>query len=174
MSSMEVFRYLDRVYRHLGDEGLLLGSTSRSGRFNFMTIGWGFLGRIWGKPYFLVAVRPSRYTYRLIEETGVFTVNVPRRGMEEVASYCGSVSGRDHDKVAELRLKVSRGRLVEAPVIEECPIAYECRVRYSFDLEGEKLPEDVMVLAYPSDDFHRIYFGEVVYMHVDRSRLDLL
>jgi len=49
----------------------------------------------------MVAVRPSRYTHDFIENTGEFTVNVPNRGMESIVSYCGTVSGKDHDKFEE-------------------------------------------------------------------------
>ncbi|MBS7642657.1 MAG: flavin reductase family protein [Candidatus Bathyarchaeia archaeon] len=170
----DVFRYTDKVYNHLYGEGLLLGSVSKGGAYNLMTIGWGFLGIIWRKPCFIVAVRPSRYTHRLIEETNVFTVNVLPKGMEHIASYCGSVSGREHDKLSELKIKASRGVKVDAPVIHGCPIVYECIVRYRFKLDRDKIPRDVMVIAYPSDDFHTLYLGEIVYMHVDNSMINLL
>jgi flavin reductase (DIM6/NTAB) family NADH-FMN oxidoreductase RutF len=61
-----------------------------------MTIGWGLVGRLWREPVFMVAVRPSRHTFKLIEETDVFTVNVPSDGMDATIDYCGTVSGRDH------------------------------------------------------------------------------
>ncbi|MEM2739526.1 MAG: flavin reductase family protein [Candidatus Bathyarchaeia archaeon] len=169
-----IFRYADRVYSHLNDEGLLLGSVSREKRFNLMTIGWGFLGVIWRRPCFIVAVRPSRYTYRLIEDTGVFTVNILPKGMGDIASYCGSVSGREHDKLSELEIKASRGVRVDAPIIQDCPITYECVVRCKFRLERDKIPRDILIMAYPSDDLHTLYLGEIVYAHIDESRVDLL
>ncbi len=78
--------------------GLLLAS-GRIGKANVMAIGWGLSGILWSKPFFMVAVRSSRFTFKLIEENGDFTVNVPRKGMEEIVSYCGTVSGKDHDKL---------------------------------------------------------------------------
>jgi len=169
-----IFRYIDKVYSHLNGEGLLLGSVSRDGYFNLMTIGWGFLGVIWRKPCFIVAVRPSRYTHRLIDDTGVFTVNVLPKGMEDIASYCGSISGKEHDKIAELKLKASKGVKIDAPIIQVCPIVYECIVRYKFQLERDKIPKDVLLLTYPSDDLHTLYLGEIVYAHIDESRINLL
>ena len=44
----------------------------------------GFIGILWGKPFFIIAVRPSRFTYELLEWANDFTVNVSSRGMEEV------------------------------------------------------------------------------------------
>jgi len=91
LSSLAETKYM------LDHGGLLLASVGRDGRPNVMTIGWGLMGTLWARPVFVVAVRPSRYTHRLIEETGEFTVNVPRKGMEEIVEYCGTVSGRDHE-----------------------------------------------------------------------------
>lgn len=169
-----IFRYANTMYDHLNDEGLLLGSVSRDGRFNLMTIGWGFLGVIWRKPCFIVAVRPSRYTYRLIEDTGVFTINILPKGMEDIASYCGSVSGREHDKLSELKIRASKGVRVDAPIVSDCPLAYECIVRYKFQLERSGIPRDILITMYPSDDLHTLYLGEIVYTHIDESRIDLL
>ena len=59
------------------DEGrVLLVSCGKEGVPNVMAIGWGTMGIIWRRPIFMVLVRPSRYTYKLIEETGEFTVNI--------------------------------------------------------------------------------------------------
>jgi len=67
------FRYdecLKETLEVMGGRGLLLVSVDKDGKPNAMTIGWGTIGIIWGKPIFAVLVRPSRYTYGLIEETG--------------------------------------------------------------------------------------------------------
>jgi len=69
--------YLKETNKMLGHGGLLLASTDAKGNPNAMTIGWGTIGIIWAKPIFVVLVRPSRYTYDLIEITNDFTVNVP-------------------------------------------------------------------------------------------------
>ena len=71
--------------KQLDGEGLLLASTKPDGEINVMTIGWGTVGVIWGRPIFAVLVRPSRYTYQFIEASGEFTVNVPSLAMK----FCG-------------------------------------------------------------------------------------
>ncbi|MBR2683498.1 MAG: hypothetical protein IKE22_09565, partial [Atopobiaceae bacterium] len=40
--------------------------------WNTMTIGWGTIGTVWGKPILMVMVRPQRYTYGLINAAGEF------------------------------------------------------------------------------------------------------
>jgi len=43
-------------------------------KYNCMTISWGSLGVIWEKPFVMVAVRPTRYTYQFIQQYPDFTV----------------------------------------------------------------------------------------------------
>ncbi|MCX7805234.1 MAG: flavin reductase family protein, partial [Planctomycetota bacterium] len=116
----------------LTDRGLLLVSGRE--RPNPMTIGWGAVGSIWGKPMWIVLVRPSRYTYGLIEETGDFTVNVPGRDLERACAVCGSVSGRETDKFAGCGLTAGKSAKVVSAFIEQCPIHYECRVVHANDI----------------------------------------
>ncbi|MEM2093951.1 MAG: flavin reductase family protein [Candidatus Bathyarchaeia archaeon] len=149
--------------------GLLLTSVSLDGKPNVMTIGWGLMGRLWGQEVFMVAVRPSRYTFRLLEETGEFTVNVPpEKDMDKAVAYCGEVSGRDHDKFGELGLKVESGRSVKTPLISECVAHFECKVIGKSRLAPELLGEDVRRTSYPSGNFHTLFFGKPLKILVDR------
>jgi flavin reductase (DIM6/NTAB) family NADH-FMN oxidoreductase RutF len=155
--------YLGETYRKLGGKGLLLVSRSKERRRpNAMTIGWAFVGRFWDEPFFVVAVRKSRFTHRCIEETGDFTVNVPGKGMEEILQFCGSVSGRDHDKFKEAGIKVGKAKRVSSPIILGSSIVYECRVAYKANIVPKSLPETVLTGIYPDRDFHTLYFGEIV------------
>src|SRR6056297_3293056 len=80
-------------------------------KLNTMTIGWGSIGFIWGRPMFTVLVRHSRYTHNLIENTDQFTVSVPLNGqLKKETDYCGSHSGRDVDKFKELGLELIEGK----------------------------------------------------------------
>lgn len=78
-----------------------------------MTIGWGNVGIVWGKPIFMVAVRYSRYTYDLIEKAKDFTVSIPlKNNLKKELTYCGTYSGKDVDKFKECNLKLKKGRKV--------------------------------------------------------------
>jgi len=152
------------------DRGGLLLSTSRKGRKpNVMTIGWGLLGILWYKPTFAVAVRPTRYTYRLLEESNEFTVNVPNRGMEKIIEYCGNVSGRDHDKFRETNLTPLPGRRVKSPMVSECVIHYECNVIYKTKVKISRLPKEIVSKYYPSRDYHTLYIGEILSVLADKN-----
>ncbi|MBC7257156.1 MAG: flavin reductase family protein [Chloroflexi bacterium] len=153
---------LDKTLALLSNPGLLLASTKRSGASNVMTIGWGTVGIIWGRPCFVVLVRPSRYTYEFIEDSKVFTVNVPTEALREWVGFCGSRSGRQVDKFSAYGISVSRGQTVEAITIDPCPMVYECRVIHYNDVIPSHLDPAVEAASYGGKDYHRLYYGEIL------------
>lgn len=159
--------HYDAVMKALTSRGLLLGSYDTAGKANAMTIGWGAMGSIWGMPIWIVLVRPSRYTFQCIEHSGGFTVNVPTEMLGMACATCGSLSGRDTDKLAQCNLTARKGSVVLAPDIVECPIVYECQVVHSNDVLPEKLVGDVLGGAYLNGDYHRVYFGKILAARVD-------
>lgn len=160
--------YAHETAEVLGGCGCLLVSGTIE-KANVMTIGWGLIGRLWGRPVFMVAVRPSRHTHKFIEETGEFTVNIPKKGMEEVAEYCGTVSGRDHDKFKEQALTLEKGKKVASPIISDCGIHYECKVIYKTKFIPDDVPKKVAGQYYRSGDYHTVYFGEIVAVYADKN-----
>lgn len=154
--------YLKETFNVMGKTGLLLVSTDAAGKPNAMTIGWGTIGIIWGKPIFIVLVRPSRYTHGLMEQTEDFTVNVPSADLADVVAFCGSASGRDHDKFSEKGLVAVPGKKVKSPIIEQCVIHYECKVVHKNNVLKDKLAGEIISSAYPRGDFHTIYYGEIL------------
>lgn len=153
---------LNKTLTLLRDPGLLLSSTKSSGESNVMTIGWGTVGIIWGKPIFVVLVRPSRYTYEFIEDSGAFTVNVPADDMREWVNLCGSRSGRNMDKFAAGNMTTTPGRTVSAITIDACPMVYECVVVHSSDVIPANLATEIESSFYGGADYHRVYFGEIL------------
>jgi flavin reductase (DIM6/NTAB) family NADH-FMN oxidoreductase RutF len=107
-------------------------------------------------------VRPSRYTYEFIEETGVFCVNVPSEAMSDWVMVCGTRSGRDLDKFGDYDMGTTPGEHVDAPVIDDCPMVYECRVVHTNDLVPATLDPQYDSQSYPEGDYHRFYYGEIL------------
>ena len=159
---VEYTTYLQETLDVMAHGGLLLACADEAGNPNAMTIGWGTVGVIWGKPIFVVLVRPSRFTYDLIERAGAFTVNVPTKELRDAVTFCGTVSGRDHDKFAEKGLTAVSGERVNVPAIEECVVHYECKVVHRNDVLKEVLDEEIRSSAYAAGDYHRLYFGEIL------------
>jgi flavin reductase (DIM6/NTAB) family NADH-FMN oxidoreductase RutF len=161
--------YFTQTIQRMREDGLLLATSGADGKANVMTIGWGAIGAIWGRPVFLVLVRPSRHTYSCLEEVGEFTVNVPPRELATGVNLCGTVSGRDHDKFREARLTPAASRQVRPPIIQECVVHYECRILHKNDVVPGALVQAILDDAYAQGDFHRMYSGEIVAAYADQD-----
>lgn len=130
---------------------------------NTMTIGWGNIGFIWGKPIFMVAVRYSRHTYKLIENSKEFTVSIPlKKDLKKELAYCGTRSGRDVNKFKECNLSIVEGQKISTPIVGECELHYECKVVYQQAMEPATLDEGIKKRSYPNNDYHVLYFGEIL------------
>ena len=162
------------VMRAMTSHGLLLGSYDADKKANLMTIGWGLMGSVWGIPIWTVLVRPSRYTYQCIEHSGCFTVNVPGDELGMACAVCGSRSGRDTDKIAQAKLSVTAGKHVLAPVVTQCPVTYECQVVHASDILPDKLTGEILSGSYLDGDYHRIYYGKILGVHVAPDAIAIL
>ncbi len=70
-------------------------------------------------PMVYISVRPERYSYDIIKETGEFVINLVNRDIVYAADYCGVKSGRDTDKYKEMKLTPLESRFVQTPGISE-------------------------------------------------------
>jgi len=132
-------------------------------RPNTMTIGWGSIGFYWDRPVFIALVRPSRHTFGMLNETRCFTVSVPTADpMRRQLTFAGTVSGRDVNKFEGHGLTSAPAQAVDAPIVRECGLHFECVVRLEQDMTADRMDADVRRAAYPSGDLHRMYFGEIV------------
>jgi flavin reductase (DIM6/NTAB) family NADH-FMN oxidoreductase RutF len=130
---------------------VLVGCAHKELGKNLITIAW--TGVDCSDPMILhVSIRPSRHSYRMIKESGCFTVNIPSTENLEAVEYCGIVSGSKVDKFEKCGLTAVDGLKVAAPIVEECPINLECEVK------------DVIELG-----LHHMFIGTVVEKHVRKS-----
>lgn len=151
-----------QTMEQLDGDGLVLAASKPGGESNAMIIGWGTIGVIWGRPIFTVLVRPSRHTYQFIEASGEFTVNVPSPEMRDFVIFCGTKSGRDHDKFGRFQMSLTPGRTVKAATIDACHLVYECKVVQKNDIDPAALDAKISSRFYSQGDFHRVYYGEIL------------
>lgn len=156
----------EQVMQQLAGDGLLLAATKPSGESNVMTIGWGTIGTIWGRPIWTVLVRPSRFTFEFMEAAGHFTVNVPTPEMKDYVLFCGTKSGRDNDKFDQFGMRVTPGQQISSITLDACPLVYECRVVQKNDVLPETLDPQIVSRQYRGGDFHRVYYGEILGTYV--------
>ena len=164
---IEVFDYAGEIMKRLA-KGVLL-TTKANGRVNTMSISWGALGIEWNKPIFTTYVREGRFTRELLDANDEFTVNVPMDGSDlSLIGKCGSVSGRDTDKIAANNLTLVDGDLVSVPAIKEYPLTLECRVTYKqLQDDAAIAPEDLAKFYKPGyGGTHIAYFGEIVAAYI--------
>ncbi|HEY5540811.1 MAG TPA: flavin reductase family protein [Coriobacteriia bacterium] len=106
---------------------LVVGSYDADGRANAMTAAWG--GVACSKPPCVsVSLRAATASHGNIVARKAFTISLPGESNAAQADYFGLVSGRDHDKFADLGLSAVRGDFVDAPYVGEFPIVLECKV----------------------------------------------
>ena len=126
----------------------------KEGNHNIITIAWA--GTICTNPPMIsISVRPERYSYHMIEETGDFVVNLTTEELAYATDYCGVKSGREVDKFKELHLTAEKADYVQAPLIKECPVNIECKV-----VKKEELGS------------HHMFLAEVKAVHVDEAFMD--
>jgi flavin reductase (DIM6/NTAB) family NADH-FMN oxidoreductase RutF len=131
-------------------------------KLNTMTIGWATIGYIWQRPVFMIAVRDSRYTFKLLEQTDNYTVTIPAGdAFKDAVMFCGTKSGREFDKIKECKLAVRQAQQVQSPIIDIPGIHYECKIIYKSAMDNNFMDNSLEKL-YPKKDYHTLYFGEIV------------
>jgi flavin reductase (DIM6/NTAB) family NADH-FMN oxidoreductase RutF len=129
--------------------------------FNSMTVSWGGLGFIWGKPLAIVVVRPQRYTLEFMERSGDFTLCAFPEACRGALNVLGTKSGRDIDKIGGCGLTPIALPSVRSPGYDEADLIIACRKTYWQDLDPGHFLASYIEPQYRKD-YHRMYFGEVV------------
>ena len=167
---VNVWDYAGRIMEATGT-GILM-TTAADGEKDTMVIGWGHIGVIWGKPVFVAYVRESRHTKSLVDKNGEFTVNTPLAPIDKnIIAVCGTKSGRDMDKFAELGLQTEEGLTVSVPGIRQLPLTLECKVIYKQDQEPSAIErscdEHYYAKGTPNEgDYHTAYYGLVTKAYI--------
>lgn len=128
---------------------------AKDGTTNIITIAW--TGTVCTNPAMLyISVRPERYSYNMIKETGEFVLNLTTEALAKATDYCGVRSGRDVDKWKETGLTAGKANALSyAPIIEESPVNIECKVSEVKELGS-----------------HHMFLAEVVSVQVSEEYMD--
>jgi len=152
---------LEITNAHLSGSGVFLNVGGE--RPNTMTIGWATIGYIWKKPVFMALVRKQRHSWDLIAKAGEFTVSVPTvNPLKDELLFAGTKSGRDFDKFSGHGITAVPARKVNAPIIKECGIHFECRTLLQQDMDPAMMDEMLKSNVYPKEDYHTMFFGEIL------------
>ena len=130
---------------------VLVTCVDETGKPNIIPLGW--VGGVCSDPPQVgIAVRPSRHSHKLIKKTGEFVVNIPTENLVEVVDKTGFSSGRNVDKFKEFNLTPLPASKVSPPLIKECSVNLECKLRHSLNLGS-----------------HTLFIGEIVAVQVDEE-----
>jgi flavin reductase (DIM6/NTAB) family NADH-FMN oxidoreductase RutF len=121
---------------------------------NVLTVAWtGILNTKPPRTY--IAVRPERFSYDLIKESGRFVINLTTASMVKITDYCGVVSGRNVNKLEQCALATQPATKMDVPVLTDSPLALECVVR-------EVIPMET----------HHLFLADIVAVDVEESLVD--
>jgi flavin reductase (DIM6/NTAB) family NADH-FMN oxidoreductase RutF len=133
---------------------ILVTSSDENGKPNIITLAWA--GNICSVPPQIgISVRQRRFSNGLIRKVGEFVVNVPTVDILKETDYCGTVSGRRADKFKETKLTPIKATRVKPPIIRQCPVDIECKVKNVINIGS-----------------HDLFIGEVVNISADEGVLD--
>lgn len=133
---------------------VLVSVAGKDGKKNILTVAW--TGTVCSDPPMVsISVRPGRYSYHMLKETGEFVINLTTKELAFATDYCGVKSGRDVDKFKELHLTPLPAKVVKAPLIEESPVNIECQVT------------EVKPLG-----THDMFLAKVAAVHVEEKYMD--
>lgn len=133
---------------------VMVSVTDKEGKSNIITVAWA--GTVCTNPPMVsISVRPSRYSYQILEETGEFVINLTNESLVKACDYCGVVSGRDIDKFAKTGLTPIPMEHVHAMGIDESPVNMECKITEKRELGS-----------------HTMFIAEVVGVTVDDQYMD--
>ncbi len=133
---------------------VMVSMADKNGKNNIITLAW--VGTVCTNPPMVsISVRPERYSYPILKETGEFVINLTTKNLAYATDYCGVKSGRDVDKFKEMHLTPIPADKVKAPMIEESPVNIECRVTQVLPLGS-----------------HDMFIAEVLAVHADTAYMD--
>lgn len=121
---------------------------------NIMTVAWtGIINTNPAMCY--ISVRPERFSYNLIKESGEFVINLTNKDLAFATDWCGVRSGSKYDKFKEMNLTKERAKNVKCPIIKESPVAIECKVKEIRELGS-----------------HHMFIAEVLSIDADNKYID--
>lgn len=144
----------------IGDQWMLITAGTPE-HCNTMTASWGGVGVLWAEPSATCYIRPQRYTKEFIDKEELFSVSFLKDGHRDALKLCGSVSGRDHDKIKEAGL--TPVFIDGVPAFEEADTILICRKMYRTSMNpADFIDKDADNKFYPEKDYHDMYIAEIV------------
>lgn len=171
LTDISISDFNTKIFEQWDSNWLLLTCGDfQSAAYNAMTVAWGSFGVMWNLPIVMVVVRPSRYTFKFLNDFDAFTLcGFPPR-YKKALTLLGTKSGRDCDKIKESGLTPVASEFVSAPSFKEACLSIACRKIYFDDFKPEQFLDDRIEKQYKYGDYHRMVFGEILNIQDDPEK----
>ncbi|MGO0881874.1 flavin reductase [Clostridioides difficile] len=147
-------------FTKIGKEWLLI-TAGNSDKFNTMTASWGGVGVYWSKNVVTTYIRPQRYTKEFVDNNDTFTIAFFDEKYREALNICGTISGRDTNKVE--KAKLTPYFVDDTVAFEEANMIMVCKKLYHDTMPPENFDaKENDEKWYPNKDYHTMYISEVV------------
>ena len=104
---------------------LIIGSYDEDGRADAMNAAWG---GIYDSDKVVLCLSENHQTTQNIKARGAFTISFADAAHVKEADYVGLVSAKEvADKMEKAGFHTTKSEFVDAPLIEELPMALECK-----------------------------------------------
>lgn len=121
---------------------------------NALAVAWtGIINTVPPKTY--ISVRPGRYSYSMIKESGEFVINLTSADMIKALDGCGMLTGAKVDKFKKFGLEKQEASEVGCPLVAQSPLSLECRVTDIIELGS-----------------HHMFLADVVAVDVEEDLVD--
>lgn len=149
----------DNPFHLIGKDWMLVTAKNKE-QVNTMTASWGGVGVMWGKSVAFLVIRPQRFTKKLIDTSDTLSLSFFTEEYRDVLKYCGSVSGRDEDKIGHTKLTVEE--INGTPVFKEARMNLVCKKLYAQPMSRDFLLDSTIPDAWYKDgDYHTLYIAEI-------------
>ncbi|MBQ6722085.1 MAG: flavin reductase family protein [Clostridia bacterium] len=126
-------RSVDPVYSMCVQPSFIIGTSNEDGSDNFAPITWVSVTHEDGDGYLLVSsMSGSKMTRINVQRTGLFSANLVSTDMLPLMDYFGSRHAKDGRKDG-VPYAVSRGQVLDVPVLDESRWVYECEVKQAVE-----------------------------------------
>jgi len=140
---------------------VLVTCVDETGKPNIITLAW--VGVVNSDPPMIgISIRLERYSHACVKRSREFVVNLPSEEMVRKVDACGVLSGKETDKFSSMGWKQVPAQKVKPPLIDECGVQMECKVKEVISLGS-----------------HDLFLGEIVALHVkeevqkEKGRIDI-
>jgi flavin reductase (DIM6/NTAB) family NADH-FMN oxidoreductase RutF len=122
---MEIQDILERIVN-----GVAVVTSKRKNDINGLSVAW-MTQVSYSPPLVMACVGKEKYTHELIDDSGVFAINILSERQRDVAKLFGLQSGRASNKFSEVGYDFKKSG---APILKDCLAYVDCTVHKSIDV----------------------------------------